>query len=207
MKVILLNGSCRAHGCTYTALCEIQKTLQEEGVECEMLQIGTAPIRDCAACGGCAGKGHCVFEGDGVNELIDKMSEADGFVFGAPVYFAHPDGRIQCLLDRAFYAGRAAFEHKPAAAIVSARRAGTTASLDVLNKYPLIAEMPLVASSYWPMVHGSAPEQVREDAEGMQTMRNLARNMAWLLKCIDLGKNNGLPAPRSEKGAHTNFIR
>ena len=123
------------------------------------------------------------------------------------VSFAHPDGRIQCMLDRAFYAGRKAFEHKPAAVIVSARRAGTTASLDVLSKYPLIAEMPLVASSYWPMVHGSTPAQVLEDEEGIQTVRNLAHNMAWLLKCIELGKQNGVPVPKNETGAKTNFIR
>ena len=207
MKVILLNGSCRAQGCTYTALCEAKKELEGEGIECELMQIGAQPIRDCVACGGCAGKGHCVFDGDGVNALIDKMREADGFIFGSPVYFAHPDGRVQCLLDRAFYAGRSAFEHKPAAVIVSARRAGTTASLDVLNKYPLIAQMPLVASSYWPMVHGSTPQQVLEDEEGMQTVRNLARNMAWLLKCIELGKQNGVPVPQNETSAKTNFIR
>ncbi len=207
MKVVLLNGSCRAQGCTYTALCEAKKALEAEGVECELIQIGPAPIRDCIACGGCAGKGHCVFGDDGVNALIDKMSEADGFIFGSPVYFAHPDGRIQCLLDRAFFAGRKAFEHKPAAVIVSARRAGTTASLDVLEKYPLIAEMPLVASSYWPMVHGSTPAQVLEDEEGIQTVRNLAHNMAWLLKCIELGKQNGVPVPKNETSAKTNFIR
>lgn len=207
MKVLLLNGSCRAHGCTYTALKEIQKVLEGEGIECDFMQIGASPIRDCVACGGCTGKGHCVFDGDGVNELIDRMKAADGFIFGSPVYFAHPDGRIQCMLDRAFYAGRKAFEHKPAAAIVSARRAGTTASLDVLDKYPLIAEMPLVASSYWSMVHGSTPEQVLEDAEGMQTMRNLARNMAWLLKSIEAGRARGIAAPASESGARTNFIR
>ncbi len=207
MKVVLLNGSCRANGCTFTALKEAERVLEEEGIECELVQIGNLPIRDCMACGGCAGKGHCVFDGDGVNALIDKMREADAFIFGSPVYFAHPDGRIQCLLDRAFYAGRYAFEYKPAAVIVSGRRAGTTASLDVLNKYPLIAEMPLVASSYWPMVHGSSPEQVLEDREGVQTVRNLARNMAWLMKCVELGKQNGVPAPQNDASIKTNFIR
>ncbi len=207
MKVILLNGSPRAKGCTFTALSEVARVLEECGVQTEILQIGTAPIRDCVACGGCAGKGRCVFDDDGANILIQKMREADGFIFGSPVYFAHPDGRIQCLLDRAFYAGADAFKHKPAAVVVSARRAGTTASLDALNKYPLIAEMPLVASSYWTMVHGSSPKQVLEDKEGMQTMRNLARNMAWVLKCIAAGKSAGVLPPTSESGARTNFIR
>ncbi len=207
MKVLLVNGSVHQKGCTYAALAEVASVLNSEGVETEIFQIGARPIVDCLSCGGCVGKGRCVVDGDGVNALIDAAKTADGFVFGSPVYFAHPDGRIQCLLDRAFYAGRYAFELKPAAVVVSARRAGTVASLDVLLKYPTIASMPLVSSSYWNMVHGSTPEQVREDKEGLQTMRNLGRNMAWLLKAIEAGKREGIAPPKQEQGSRTNFIR
>lgn len=206
MKVLLLNGSCRPHGCTYTALNEIAKTLSAEGVDSEIIQIGAAPIRDCIGCGGCAGKRRCVFDDDLVNRFIEMAAQADGFVIGAPVYFAHPDGRIQCLLDRAFYAGKRNFEFKPCAVVASARRAGTTASLDVLAKYPTIAQMPLVSSSYWNMVHGNSPEDVMQDLEGLQTMRNLARNMAYLLKCVEAGKAAGIERPNNESGARTNFI-
>ncbi len=207
MKVLLLNGSCRPGGCTYTALAAVADTLKAEGVDSEIFQIGALPIRDCIGCGGCAGKGKCIFDDDLVNVFIAKAAEADAFVFGAPVYFAHPDGRIQCLLDRAFYAGRSSFEFKPCAVVTSARRAGTTASLDVLAKYPTIAQMPLISSSYWNMVHGSAPDDVLKDEEGMQTMRNLARNMAYFLKCVQAGKEAGVQLPASEHGARTNFIR
>ena len=206
MKVMLLNGSVRAKGCTYTALCEMAKVFSEEGIDSEIFQIGAEPIRDCVSCGGCKGRGKCVFD-DIVNEFISEAKECDAFVFGSPVYFAHPDGRIQCLLDRAFYAGRYAFEHKPACSVVSARRAGTTASFDVLNKYAAISQMPIVTSTYWNMVHGSSPEDVAKDEEGLQTMRNLARNMAWVLKCIEAGKKQGVNAPENEHGTYTNFIR
>ncbi len=207
MKVVLLNGSCRSKGCTFTALGEIAKILQSESIETEIVQIGTGPVRDCIGCKQCVGKGKCVFGDDAVNEFIDKAKEADAFVFGSPVYYAHPDGRIQCFLDRAFYAGKKCFAHKPAAVIAVARRAGTTASIDVLNKYPTIAEMPLVTSSYWNMAFGNSPEEILKDEEGMQTMRNLGRNMAWLLKCIAAGKAQGIDAPANEVGVRTNFIR
>ena len=207
MKVLLLNGSTRKNGCTYLALSEAAKELNTEGVETEILQLGGGPVRDCVGCNGCAGKGQCVFGDDIVNEVIAKAKEADGFVFGSPVYYAHPSGQILSLLDRVFYAGVEGFLHKPAAVVVTARRAGTTASLDVLNKYLLNAEMPIVSSTYWNMVFGPAPELVEQDKEGLQTMRNLGRNMAWLLGCIEAGRQQGRMPPQAERGRWTNFNR
>ena len=207
MKVLLINGSPRANGCTFTALTEIAKILNAEGVQTEILQSGNKPVRDCIGCGGCKGKGKCVFGDDCVNEWIEKAYSADAFVFGTPVYYAHPTGRILSVLDRLFYAGGQAFEHKPAAVIVSARRAGTTASVDVLYKYLGIKQMPIVTSSYWNAVHGNSPEEIYNDAEGMQTMHNIATNMAWLLKCIEAGKNSGICAPQNTVSVRTNFIR
>lgn len=207
MKVLLFNGSCRANGCTFTALSAVAEVLDAEGIETEILQIGNKPIRDCIGCGGCTGKGKCVFADDVANEWIEKAAAADGFVFGSPVYFAHADGRLLSVLDRVFYAGGSAFEHKPASVVVSARRAGTTASLDDLTKYLTIRQMPVVSSTYWNMVHGAKPEDVLKDEEGMQTMRNLAKNMAWLLKCIHAGKQAGIEPPKADKSHRTNFIR
>ena len=207
MKVLLLNGSTRKNGCTCLALSEIAKALHAEGVETEIVQMGGGPVRDCIGCNGCAGKGQCVFGDDMVNEVITKAKEADGFVFGSPVYYAHPSGQVLSLLDRVFYAGAEAFLHKPAAVVVTARRAGTTASLDVLNKYLLNAEMPVVSSTYWNMVFGPAPELVEQDKEGLQTMRNLGRNMAWLLKCIQAGTQQGVTPPVAETDHWTNFNR
>lgn len=207
MKVLLFNGSPHANGCTFTALSEIARVLAEQGIETEILQIGTKPVQDCIACGQCKGKGECVFADDCVNEWIEKAKTADGFVFGAPVYYAHPTGRILSALDRVFAAGGKHFVHKPAAVIASARRAGTTISTDILSKYPGIKQMPIVTSSYWNMVHGNSPEDVKQDLEGMQTMRNLAVNMAWLLKCIEAGKQVGILVPENEVSVRTNFIR
>ena len=204
MKVLMLNGSPHEHGCTDTALREIAKALTAEGVESEILWLGTGPQQDCVACGGCRKTGRCCFDGDIVNVILDKAKDCGGFVFGTPVYYAHPSGRILSVLDRVFYAGSRQFAHKPGAAIVSARRGGTTASFDVMNKYFTIAEMPVVSSTYWNMVHGGKPEDVLQDAEGLQTMRNLGRNMAWLMRCIE---QSGIPAPTSEHAAWTNFIR
>ena len=207
MKVLLFNGSTRKNGCTYAALSEAAQALNAEGVEAEILQLGGASVRDCIGCNGCEGKGRCVFTDDTVNQWIEKAQDADGFVFGSPVYYAHPSGQILSLLNRMFYAGSRAFAHKPGAAVVSARRAGTTASLDVLNKYFTVAQMPVVSSTYWNMVHGTAPEQVKQDLEGLQTMRSLGRNMAWLLKCIALGRQNGVEPPQADTSQWTNFIR
>lgn len=207
MKVLLLNGSTRKDGCTCLALSEVAKALNAEGVETEIIQMGGAPVRDCIGCNGCAGKGRCVFGDDMVNEIIARAQEADGFVFGSPVYYAHPSGQIMSLLDRLFYAGGSAFTHKPGAAVVTARRAGTTASLDVLNKYMTDAEMPVVSSTYWDMVFGPAPELVEQDKEGLQIMRNLGRNMAWLLRCIEAGRQQGCFPPQAEQDHWTNFNR
>ena len=207
MKVLLLNGSTRKNGCTYLALSEVTKVLETEGVETEIVQMGGGAVWDCTGCNGCAGKGQCVFGDDMVNEIIAKAKEADGFVFGSPVYFAHPTGRFLSVLDRMFYAGGEAFFHKPGAAVVTARRAGTTASLDVLNKYMTDAQMPVVSSTYWNMVFGPAPELVEQDKEGLQTMRNLGRNMAWLLGCIEAGRQQGRTPPAMETEHWTNFNR
>lgn len=208
MKVLLLNGSSRTNGCTYTALAEITKVLKEEQIECEIVHIGNQPIRDCIGCNKCGNLHNaCVFDDDSINDLLKKAESADGFIFGTPVYYAHPSGRLLSVLDRVFYAGSDVFRHKPAAAIASARRAGTTASIDVLNKYFTIAEMPVVSSTYWNMVHGFTPEDVKKDLEGLQTMRNIGKNMAWLLKCIELGKKHGINIPETQKSDWTNFIR
>ena len=208
MKVLLLNGSSRPSGCTYTALREVAVSLEVAGIETEILFLGNEPVRDCTACGTCAKvPGKCVFDDDIVNRIIEKARGADGFIFGTPVYYAHPSGRILSVLDRVFYAGKSAFIHKPAAAIASARRAGTTATLDVLQKYFTISQMPVVTSTYWTMVHGKQPEDVLKDEEGLQTMRNLASNMAWMLRCIEAGKAMGIQPPQAESGARTNFIR
>ncbi len=208
MKVLLVNGSCHEKGCTYTALSEIAGVLEEQKIEVEVFQLGSKPIRDCIGCGKCAElENACIFNDDFINELIKKAEKADGFIFGTPVYYAHPSGRILSALDRMFYAAKGAFSHKPAAAVASARRAGTTASLDVLNKYFTIAEMPVVSSNYWNMVHGNTPDEVKQDKEGLQSMRNLGRNMAWLLQCISAGSKQGINAPQNEYNHRANFIR
>ena len=207
MKVLLINGSPRAKGCTFTALSEVAKALEENGIETEIAQIGNKAIRGCIGCGGCAGKGRCVFDDDVTNEMIAKVKEADGIVIGSPVYYSSPNGNLISMLDRLFYAAGEYFVHKPAAAVASARRAGTSATLDDLQKYFTIKQMPIVSSTYWNMVHGSCPEDVLKDEEGLQTMRNLGKNMAWLLKCIENGKNNDILPPEAETGSKTNFIR
>lgn len=206
MKVLMLNGSPKANGNTYTALLEIGKQLNKENIEYEIMQIGGAPMRDCIGCGRCTENG-CIFSDGGVNEFIAKAKEADGFVFGTPVYYAHPSGRILSFLDRAFYSGSGAFKFKPAASVAVARRAGTTASFDCLNKYFGISQMPVAGSTYWNNVHGAVPGEVSFDEEGMRTMRNLARNLAWMIRCFDAGKKNGIPLPETETGNKTNFIR
>lgn len=207
MKVLLFNGSNKLKGCTFTALSEIAKILEAEGIETEILNIGANPVRDCIGCNKCREIKRCVFNDDIVNEWVEKARLADGFVFGSPVYYAHPSGRIMSVMDRMFYSGGEAFRHKPSAVIVSARRGGTTASLDVLAKHLSINEMPIVSSTYWNMVHGNTPEEVLEDLEGMQTMRNIGRNLAWLIKCIERGKEANITAPIGERGIRTNFIR
>lgn len=206
-KVLLINGSGNAAGCTYTALSEVAGALEHEGIETEIIQLGKNPIRDCIGCGACRTMGKCVFDDDMINEIAEKAKAADGFVFGTPVYYAHPSGRVLSVLDRLFYSSGSAFAYKPGAAVASARRAGTTASLDAMNKYFTIANMPVVSSSYWNMVHGNSPEEVKQDLEGLQIMRGIGRNMAWILKCIEAGKTAGIDRPQGEQKIHTNFIR
>lgn len=208
MKVLLINGSPNENGCTYTALCEAAGALEREGIETEIFQMGKQPVRGCIGCGGCArkGDGRCVFGNDAVNRALEKAETADGYIIGSPVYFASANGSLIAMLDRMFYAGKC-FSYKPAAAVVSARRAGTTASLDEIGKYFSIRNMPVVSSKYWTMVHGNTPEEVRQDLEGMQNMRVLGRNMAWLLKCLEAGKQAGIAIPEPETPVKTNFIR
>lgn len=206
MKVLMLNGSAHKNGTTYTALSEAGRALEQEGIRYEIFQMGGGPIRDCIGCGQCIGSG-CIFSDDGVNEFVAAAKKADGFLFGTPVYYAHPSGRIQSFLDRVFYSSGRSFAYKPAAAVAVARRGGCSASLDVLNKYFGISQMPTVGSTYWNMVHGAVGEEALLDKEGMQTMRNLARNMAWMLKCFEAGREAGVPLPGTERGEQTNFIR
>lgn len=208
MKVLLINGSTRRNGCVYTALGEIAGVLNKEGVETEILQMSSRPVYDCKACGSCEnGAMQCAVKDDYVNEWIKKAAAADGFVVGSPVYYAHPTGQLLSVPDRMFYAAMDAFRYKPAASVVTARRAGTTASLDVINKFFLDACMPIVSSTYWNMAHGNSPEQIKKDEEGLQTMRNIGLNMAWLLKCINAGKQAGIGVPSPEMSVWTNFIR
>ncbi|MBQ1188538.1 MAG: flavodoxin family protein [Peptococcaceae bacterium] len=206
MKILVVNGSPHANGCTYTALCEVAAALEAEGMETEMIQVGTKPVSGCLGCGACIKTGKCVID-DVVNEFIEKAKEADGFVFGSPVHYAGASGAITSFMDRAFYGKAAIYADKPAAAIVSCRRGGATAAFEQLNKYFTISNMPIVSSQYWNMVHGNTPEQVRQDLEGLQTMRTLGKNMAWLLKCIEAGKAAGIAKPEREAKVATNFIR
>ncbi len=209
MKVLMINGSSHENGCKYTALKEISDTLLKEEIESEIVWIGNKTVRDCIACGACAKlENQCTFSDDLVNEVLEKAKTADGFIFGTPVYYAHPSGRLLSFMDRMFYsANKSYLSFKPAAAIASARRAGTTASLDVINKHFTITNMPVVSSNYWNMVHGNTPEEVKKDEEGLQIMRHLALNMSWLLKCIDAGKKQGISNPNLEEKIKTNFIR
>ena len=206
MKVLLINGSPHKKGCTYTALREVADELERQGIETEIFQLGTAAVRSCTACGQCARTGRCIFDDDPVNECLDRLRQADGLIVGAPVHYAGPAGAVTALLDRMFYGKSGFLALKPAAAVVSCRRGGASAAFDRLNKYFTIAQMPVVSSQYWNAVHGNTPEQVRQDLEGMQIMRTLGRNMAWLLKCIDYAKE-AVPRPEQEERVATNFIR
>ena len=207
MKVLLFNGSIHKEGCTFTALKKVAEALENEGIITEILQIGAAPVSDCLACGQCAKLGKCVIGGDVVNEWAEKAKDADGFVFGSPVIYAHPDGRLLCVMDRLFYSAGRFFAHKPGAVVAAARRAGTTSSLDAIEKHLSICQMPVVSSTYWNMVFGSRAEDVASDKEGMQTMEYLGKNMAWILKCIEAGKNAGVNPPETAAKIKTNFVR
>jgi multimeric flavodoxin WrbA len=207
MKVLLLNGSPREKGCTFTALSEVASSLEKNDIKTEIYWIGNEAIVSCRACSACRNAGKCTIN-DAVNSFVKKGEEFDGFVFGSPVHFASASGGITAFLDRVFYSGRKAFAGKPGAAIVSCRRAGSTAALDQLNKYFSINNMLQVGSQYWNMVHGNTPDEVRQDLEGLQTMRTLGINMAWILKCIDAGKKAGVGLPKYEsEHQRTNFIR
>ena len=202
MKVLLVNGSPKKEGCTYTALCEIASELNKYNVESEIFQIGKDPQQGCTACNRChVAVGGCVRGGDKYKELTMKMEAADGIIIGSPVYYAGPTGTLCALLDRVFYSSGGKFKYKPAAAIVICRRGGASSAFDRLNKYFTISEMPLVTSHYWNCVHGHTPEDVRRDLEGMQIMRTLGKNMVWLLKCI----KNGEPPPETEERIWTSF--
>ena len=204
MKVLLVNGSFHEKGCTYTALCEVGKALNANGIQTEIYQIGNA-TSGCRGCRACKKLGKCVID-DGVNEFVEKAANFDGFVFGSPVYYASAAGALVSFMDRAFYSGGRNFAYKPAAAVVSCRRAGASTTFDVINKYFTINNMPVVGSNYWNEIHGNTAEEAAQDEEGLQTMRVLGNNMAWLLKCIELGKIEGLE-PVKEKKVMTNFIR
>ena len=206
MKVLLVNGGPHEKGCTYTALEEVSKTLQKNGIETEIIWLGVNPIVGCIGCNACLKTGKC-FRNDIVNEFIEKSKEADGFVFGTPVHFASSAGSLTSFMDRVFYGRGDLFKNKPACCVVSCRRGGATATFDQINKYFSICNMPIVTSQYWNQVHGTNPDEVRKDEEGMQTMRTLGNNMAWLLKCIDAAKKNGVEYPENEKAVKTNFIR
>jgi multimeric flavodoxin WrbA len=205
MKVLLINGSPHEKGCTYTSLKEVADTLNENGVETEIHWIGKGEIPGCKGCGYCRNKGKCVTDDD-VNAVSERIGEFDGFVFGAPVYYGGPAGQICTWMDRFFYSNAGKFRGKVAASVVNARRGGNTASFERLNQFYLMNHMIVPGSQYWNMTHGTTPEDVLKDKEGLQTMRSLGRNMAWILKCIEAGRNAGIGIPDLEPPQRTNFI-
>lgn len=205
MKVLLVNGSQHEKGCTYTALSEVAKALNANGVETEIYWIGQHQVSGCRGCWACKKIKKCVIE-DGVNEFVEKAAEYDGYVFGSPVYYASAAGALVSFMDRVFYSGGKNLAYKPAAAVVSCRRAGASTTFDVINKYFTINNMQIVGSNYWNEIHGNTAEEAAQDEEGLQTMRVLGNNMAWLLKCIALGKEAGVQ-PTTERKVWTNFIR
>lgn len=206
MNVLLINGSPHEKGCTWAALSEVAAELEKAGIETTIYHIGKAPVGGCVGCGGCVRAGKCVFGGPPA-DVLPLVEKADGIVFGAPVHYATAAAGMLGFMHRLSYSAGRYLRRKPAAVVTSARRAGTTTALDAMMKVPGILEMPLVNSTYWPMVHGSNAEEARQDAEGMQVMRNLGRNMAWLLKCIEASKAAGIRQPEAENAVRTNFIR
>lgn len=206
MKVLLMNGSPNEQGCTYTALSEVAGTLQKHEIETEIFYIGKKPVSGCIACGNCYTTGRCVFD-DAVNQILDRLDSFDGMVVGSPVYYAGASGQVISFLDRLFYSGGSRMAGKLGASVVSCRRGGASAAFDQLNKYFMISNMPVVTSQYWNQVHGSVPADVRKDKEGLQTMRTLGENMAWLLKCVEAGKKQGVSYPEYEPKLRTNFIQ
>ena len=206
MKVILINGSPHEKGCTNRALEEIRNTLLKEGIDSEIIWIGNKHVQGCIACNYCKTHNKCVFNDDKVNQIIQELDNISGIIVGSPVYFGGPNGQLCSFLDRLFYSSKN-FKHKVGAAIVSCRRGGATASFDRLNKYFTISNMYVISSQYWNMVHGNTPAEVEQDIEGLQTMRTLALNIAYLLKCIDAGKKAGIDEPSLETPIKTNFIK
>lgn len=207
MKVLMINGSPRQHGCTDTALREVAGTLEKHGIESELFWIGTKPVQGCMACNQCGKLGRCVVD-DEVNALAARWDEFDAVVIGSPVYYAGVSGQLTSFLNRLFYCTpKSKLAGKPGAGIVSCRRGGATATFDQLNKYFTISNMPVVSSTYWNQVHGRVPESVLKDEEGLQTMRHLGENMAWMLKCFELGRRQGIPMPCYEESVMTDFIR
>jgi len=206
MNVLLLNGSPHEKGCTYTALQEVASALEQAGISTEILWLGREAVRGCTGCNGCGKLGRCVYD-DIVNTAAEKARRCDGLVVGSPVHYAAASGTLTSALDRLFYSAGKDLRYKPAAAVASARRGGTTATLDQLNKYFTINQMPIVSSRYWNMVHGNSPDEVRQDLEGLAVMRTLGKNMAWLLQCIQAGRDAGISIPTPEPPARTNFIR
>lgn len=206
MKVLLINGSPNPEGCIYTALSEVAATLQNNGIETELLYLGKKPIAGCIACGKCFETGHC-FRDDVVQEIQQRLDEFDGLVIGSPVYYSGPTGQLISFLNRLFYATEGRMAGKVGAAVVSCRRGGASATFEQLNQYFTISNMPIVPSQYWNSVHGFTAEDVRKDREGLQTMRTLGQNMAWLLKCIEIGRRNGIDKPVYEPRQRTHFIQ
>ena len=204
MNVLLINGSPHKNGCTYTALSEVAKSLNNNSVETEIFHIGMKPIQGCIACGKCYKTGKCAFEDNIYNSLFEKIKEADGIVVGSPVYYAGPNGSLCALLDRLFYSASYLMTNKPAAAVVSCRRGGASSTFDRLNKYFTINQMPVVTSQYWNSIHGNTAEEAKRDLEGLQIMRTLGNNMAWMLKTM---KNSNEELPQREERVATNFIR
>lgn len=207
MKVLLVNGSPHQKGCTYTALKEVAGALEKNGVETEIIWLGVGEIAGCIGCGACARTSEGCFRKDIVNEFVQKAGEADGYIFGTAVHYAAASGALTSFMDRAFYSGSSKMTGKPAATVVSCRRGGASATFDQINKYYTINCMPVVSSQYWNQVHGSNAEEVVKDEEGMQTMRTLGNNMAWLLKCIEAGREKGIEFPEREPVIRTNYIR
>lgn len=206
MKVLLINGSPNEHGCTFTALNEVSDSLKRRGIETEIFFIGKKAVQGCIACYKCVELGHCVFN-DSVSELAARLDDFDGIIIGSPVYYAGVAGSLCAFLDRLFFSAGEKLENKPGACIVSCRRGGASAAFERLNKYFTISNMPVVSSQYWNQVHGNTPEEVKQDIEGMQTMRTLGENFAWLLKCIEAGRKAGVNEPEHEEKVFTNFIR
>lgn len=206
MKVLLVNGSPRPHGCTYTALLEAANALNDRGIETEIVWLGNKEVAGCTACGSCRKTGKCIFD-DLVNEISAKLDTYDGFIFGTPVYYGGPSGQILSVMNRLFYSSSAKMAGKPVSAVVSCRRGGASSAFQQMNMHFMMTNMIVITSQYWNQVHGNTPEEVRQDAEGLQTMRTLAENMTFVLRSIEAGKTAGVPRPAYEPKQRTNFIR